>query len=126
MNLFQLGSFFLHSGSKTLFKIDCDALTDSDWKTLAHIAIMEVGLSPFSKVVGIPRGGLAFARALEQYKDPSSSLTLIVDNVLTTGESFVAATQELSLVTSIIGVVAFALGEAPSWVTVLFNLERRA
>ena len=62
MNLFQKGDFQLHSGGKSEFKIDCDALSEHDWETLAYMTAKEFR---FKRVVGVPEGGLAFARALE-------------------------------------------------------------
>jgi len=39
MNLFQFGDFSLHSGSKSKWKIECDALTDEDVEALAQATV---------------------------------------------------------------------------------------
>lgn len=114
MNLFQSGEFCLHSGAHSSWKIDCDALTDDDLATLAR----QVGrMMHFGEVIGIPSGGLRFAKALQKYV----FLTwppLIVDDVLTTGKSM----EEWRLkYPGASGVVIFARGRVPSWVTALFH-----
>ncbi len=37
MNLFIKKDWEMHSGKKSDFKIECDALTDEDIKTIAHL-----------------------------------------------------------------------------------------
>jgi len=61
MNLFQLGDFTLNSGAKSVWKIDCDALSDGDIAALARMVQILVG--PFHSVEGIPRGGLRLAES---------------------------------------------------------------
>jgi hypothetical protein len=121
MNLFRFGECQLHSGQISNWKIDCDALSSEDWDTLAHMA-MEF-LPPFCGAVGVPRGGNKFADALLKHRtssDPSLPF-LIVDDVLTTGSSMEEFRDRL-MVGSVdapapIGVVAFARGLWPDWVT---------
>lgn len=112
-SLFQSGSIRLHSGETSSWKIDCDALTDQDLTTLAAMAITH--FSTIGKVEGVPRGGLRFAKALSVYSGDSGPL-VIVDDVLTTGASMEAqrAGREAR------GVVIFARGPCPAWVTPLF------
>jgi len=86
-DLFQSVDMVGHSGGKLKFKIECDALSTKEWDCLAEI-IYDNEPRNFGEVVGIPRGGLPLARALEGYatgkeEDP----ILIVDDVLTTGGS---------------------------------------
>lgn len=88
-SLFQLGEFELHSGQKSIFKIECDNLTDEDIETFAKM----VSHVSFKSVEGIPRGGVRFAKALEKYIDPDSEVHLVVDDVLTTGSSMVEAIE---------------------------------
>lgn len=84
-NLFQYGAFKSHSGLHLPDKIDCDALTSADWDTAAAWVARKIS---FQDVVGIPRGGLMFASALQQYKRADGHWhMLIVDDVLTTGRS---------------------------------------
>lgn len=83
MALFQTGDFTLASGKRSTFKIECDALTDEDWSSLARLIAERSG--DFSSVVGIPRGGLKLAKALEPYASQGSHPRLVVDDVCTTG-----------------------------------------
>lgn len=84
-SLFQLGDFRLHSGAKSFFKIECDALTDTDIECLARLAVDRV--PPFGEVMGVPRGGLRLAEALKPYRRPHCPRVLIVDDVYTSGDS---------------------------------------
>lgn len=85
MALFVPETFIGHSGSVLHWKIECDALTDTDWTCLALMGASM--MPPFYKAVGIPTGGMAFADALNQFADPEANLWLIVDDVWTTGGS---------------------------------------
>ena len=82
MGLFRLGNFTLHSGDKSNWKIDCDALTDDDWLTLAFIIKSRVA---YGAVIGVPDGGTKLAYHLKRYE--TKGPVLIVDDVLTTGAS---------------------------------------
>ena len=86
MHLFQRGDFTLSGGARSDFKIDCDALSDEDWDTLAYLAAKR--LPKFGSVSGVPEGGLKFAKALEKYVSgyPDAGY-LIADDVWTTGAS---------------------------------------
>lgn len=118
MSLLQLADIVLHSGKKSKFKIECDSLTEEDWNTLAYLGSRIVG--KFSKVYGIPRGGIPFARALEKYADNDGPL-LIADDVLTTGGSIVEKLRE-----GCVGLVAFARGKCPEGVKAIFYMNEEA
>ena len=93
-NLFQLGDFTLASGAKSSWKLECDALTDADWAALAVMVHQIVG--PFSRVYGVPRGGLKLSAALAPLATAGAYLPLVVDDVFTTGGSldrFIASQQ---------------------------------
>ena len=50
------------------------------WDGLARM-IMDYQTEPFSKVVGIPRGGMALAYAMEKYVTPGDHPWMVVDDV---------------------------------------------
>lgn len=124
MNLFTLGDFTMHSGNVGHWKIECDALTDADIECLAFMLAERVG--PFSRVEGIPRGGLRIAAAMERYASPYEAFgtPLVVDDVLSTGASFFDWELEHPGVEAR-GAVLFARGPCPGWVTPLFSMLAR-
>ena len=123
MDLFQQGNFTLHSGDLSMLKIDCDALTNSDWDTLA--ALVAKRFPFFKNVVGIPTGGERFAEALKPYitTPMKAGIILLVDDVLTTGASMEEMREKLGS-RGIIGVVAFARKRPASWIYPIFQLGR--
>lgn len=121
-HLFQLGEFTLHSGEKSFYKIDCDALTDDDMDAIAFL--LSKRLPPFGNVIGVPRGGLRLAKALQEYCHADSSLILIVDDVYTTGNSMEEARTEHS--GDVVGSVIFARRPVPHWIVPLFTLTPTA
>ena len=86
-DLFEVGDFISHAGNKLAWKIECDAIRPEWWDGLARM-IMDYQTEPFSKVVGIPRGGMALAHAMEKYVTPGDHPWMVVDDVYTTGTSF--------------------------------------
>jgi orotate phosphoribosyltransferase len=118
MNLFQSGRFKLHSGRISKFKIECDALADTDWETIADIVGRKL---LFSDVIGIPTGGTKLAEGLEKYAKPDSDLPiLIVDDVFTSGKSMEKVKTELG--SNVIGIVLFARTIPSKWITPIFQL----
>lgn len=117
MDLFQTGKFTLHSDDKRDWKIECDALSEREWATIAWM--MFPHLAAFGKVIGVPRGGHALARALGPYV-MSGCKTLLVDDVLTTGQSMEHARM---LYPGAHGAVVFATCKPPDWVSVLFQMR---
>lgn len=118
MSLFNFGSFVLHSGGQSDLKIDCDALTNADWKALAAYVVWHVINKPFASVEGVPQGGLRLAGALRDYRTTDGGL-LIVDDVCTTGASLEKQRRGRKAE----GVVVFNRGELPNWVTALFTFN---
>lgn len=119
MNLFQLGEFLLQSDKYSGWKINCDAFTEEDWRTLAFIAADL--LPPFGMVEAVPTGGLAFADQLRFYADPKHSTTLLIaEDVLTTGGGM---ERVKNLRSDVIGVCVFAREAPPTWVTPIFQMR---
>jgi orotate phosphoribosyltransferase len=116
MHLFQTGNFILHSGEQSHFKIECDSLIYDDWETLARMISYKYA---FSAVEGVPRGGIPLANALQKYCDHEYLYpTLIVDDVLTSGNSM---EQQRNGRNGVYGVVVFARGRCPSWVDAIWH-----
>ena len=87
VDLFQKINFISHAGIPMSYKIECDAISKTEWSALAEM-IMDFEKRPFSKVVGIPRGGLPLQWALEPYVTEGNHPWMVVDDVYTTGTSF--------------------------------------
>ena len=88
IDLFQKQKFTSHAGIPMEWKIEMDAVSDKEWDCLASM-IMDYQKEPFSKVVGIPRGGVKLQNALQKYSEwEQKHLWLVVDDVYTTGTSF--------------------------------------
>lgn len=113
--LFVNQVFTGHAGGRLNWKVECDALAKSDWAALAAIIGPKLD---FGEVEGVPRGGLAFAEALEPYSMPGSHI-LIVDDVLTTGKSMEDQRRGREPVR---GLVLFARGPLPRWVRAVWSL----
>lgn len=114
--LFVYERFVGHAGHVHDWKIECEALTDADWRCLAIMALEVLIDTPFSEVVGIPRGGLKLASYLGT--NGPGHPRLIVDDVLTTGKSM----REAMTKPDDIGLVVFARGPLPDRVTALFAM----
>lgn len=110
MSLFVFGDFRSDSGLLLTWKINCDALTPDDWRTIA--AVSAERLPGFGAVVGVPRGGLALAREMGQYA--TSGPTLVVGDVWTTGGSMRRAAASVGW--PWLGLVAFAGRMLPPYV----------
>ena len=118
LSLFVKKDWMMHSGHPACYKVECDALTDEDLDTLAFIVSLK-GL--FRSVIGVPTGGIRFATALEKYKS-NSGVRLIVDDVLTTGQSMEQMKITLGW-TDAVGVVIFSRGACPDWIRPIFQMH---
>lgn len=142
MSIFRLGDYVLASGQKSKWKIECDDLTEEDWQTLAVIASETVDLNGFSEIIGVPNGGVRFARALIERRGGMPGMPgakaaleaislgrqsvpkdtrprLIVDDVLTTGKSIISMMDQ----SHDRGLVVFARGRLPTGVGALFRMR---
>lgn len=124
MALFQSGSFTLNSGMTSPIKVECDALNEYDWATLAYLVTTKF---TFRRVSGVPTGGVVFAEALAPYASRNPSHPhLIVDDVLTTGGSMERMKMELqakeTIETDYIGIVAFARNQPADWIHAIWTM----
>jgi hypothetical protein len=117
--LFKPGDFTSTAGKLLSGKIECDAFDDEDWEWCADIIRQT---TTFNSVIGVPRGGLKLAKALEKYADPKSYWELVVDDVYTTGKSITPYFKKNSL-----GFVVFNRGrDIPSKIYAIFHCCDRA
>ena len=94
MNLFQDGDFTSHAGLPLKWKLECDAINDNEWRCIAKM-VMDYQDRPFYKAVGIPRGGLKFAEAMNEYASGNDTdQIMICDDVFTTGTSMLDFIKE--------------------------------
>lgn len=117
-NLFVRQEIILHSGDKSDFKIECDALSNDDWQCLAYLISKMVR---FRYVWAIPTGANKLGIFLLKYLEDDENLpTLIVDDVFTTGRSMEEARSQMK--GDVIGVVVFSRGKCPNWITPIFQM----
>lgn len=99
--LFSNVPFTSSSGQELTWKIECDALSDHDVSCLARVGVrlLQSKLHMFPvwpknmRFIGVPRGGIRFARAMEEFAlscpegDLGDPFPIVVDDVLTTGKT---------------------------------------
>ena len=125
VDLFQKVDFKSHAGLDLSWKIEMDALSDNEWKCIAHM-IIELS-QPFQAAIGIPRGGLKLSGYLNDYgsTQKESDPYLIVDDVMTTGGSMEVFKKEHFNDKYVIGWVVFARSKVPIWCDALFRMPYR-
>lgn len=116
--LFRWGTFKSAAGLDLDFKIECDALTEEDWDCIARACLPS--LPKFKAVVPVPRGGIPLARAFEPHITPDAQVTLIVDDVWTTGRSFMKIAETIDYWA---GCIAFARHHVPAGVLAFMRLD---
>lgn len=125
--MIKFGSFSSHSGLSLPFKIDLDCWTDKDWESAAKIIASKFF---FSRVHGVPEGGLKLCKALIPFckrpataEEPSFPI-LLVDDVLTTGSSMIEWRKRIAWDSeTVLGIVIFSRGPCPNWIWPLFILQ---
>jgi len=124
--LFKFDSFISHSGKALDWKIECDSLNMEDWDCFAKIISKKY---TFGDVIGVPTGGDILRECLRPYQTDDCPFVLIVDDVLTTGESMERERRRLHdsgvPFNRISGIVIFAREESPFWITPIFQLSRK-
>ena len=121
MTLFAEGEFEARSGVLP-WKVECDALTDADWKWAAARVAERFWIRD---IHGVPTGGMKFANALKEHRDQNGEYLLIVDDVLTTGASMEAARRNSARVligVPRVGIVMFARVRPAAWVEPIWQL----
>ncbi len=127
-NIFRYGKVNLSSGEESNYKIDCDYLTDDDIEFFARLIAQNI---KFKKVWGIPTGGTRLAKALLKYcVIDHHAPCIMVDDVMTTGNSFEKAKKEFEKseilrFTDLVGVCIFCrnLSKKPDWVKSIFDVS---
>lgn len=122
VGLFQVGQFQFSSGVRSPFKFECDEMTDDEIAALAFLGSHQI--CHFADVVPVPKGksgseidnAKRFAKALDRYAKPGYGITLLVDDVLTTGASMEAARAKCGSAITV-GLVMFAYKRPASWIT---------
>lgn len=128
MSLFEHGSFLLHSGATSDWRINCDDLTDTDIGVLAKLAATTVGDFHYVVCPESHTGSAApkLRDALRKYANPrpdGQPVMLIVDDVCTTGNSMnEVLTHHGRYYRATKGLVLFARGKCPDWITPLFQM----
>lgn len=120
MTLFQHGSFLSSSGVNLDWKIECDSLTDADIECLAKISLqmlrrLSVDADNF---IGVPRGGVRLADAMQRLKGERGDKKLVVDDVLTTGSNM---KRMMAAENADLGLVIFARRPCPIGIYYLFE-----
>lgn len=115
---FQVGSFVSASGMTLWGKFDADLIPDSWWRGIAHW--IDNRARGFNEVIGVPTGGDRLAAALKPFCRPGKGFgRLIVDDVLTTGDSI----RRLMTEPGDRGFVLLARGPLPPNVEALLTLD---
>jgi hypothetical protein len=117
--LFQQCDFISAAGLPLTWKIECDQLSEADWRTIAMVGAK--ALPAFREAIGVPRGGVKLSGFLNEYATPEADRVLIVDDVWTTGKSLTEFAREHAT-GEWRGFVAFARGSLPPHVTGFMQL----
>ena len=108
----------MNSGGIARYKIECEALTDEDFETLAWLIAQK---GEIREVHGVSNNGRRLAEYVKQHLS-NNGVQLILDDVLTTGATMEAARRDLGWHDAL-GVVIFSRGPCPRWVLPIFSME---
>lgn len=108
-DLFQLSPpHRLYSGALSYWKVGCDALTDEELNWFAKM--ISVVVEPFGVVEYVPTGARRIGEKVEKYALTGHPTVLIVDDVLTTGNSMESFRRDVQILypnAKIIGATMF-------------------
>lgn len=111
MTIFTSNAFIGHSGATLYGKVECDGFSLEDWRGMATMVNAYVKLPPFTRAVGVPRGGIILAVCMSAYgKADIGERVLVTDDVLTTGNSIL---KMMGMYQQAIGLVAFDRSQKP-------------
>lgn len=122
--VFQLRRTTLSSGLVSGWKLNFERFDQpSVWCFAAQIARRA---GAFGRVEGVPTGGEELARCLARWIQPTSDVLLIVDDVLTTGESIRQQRNGRRATGWVVFDRSAEFGiERPGWVRALWRYEAR-
>lgn len=118
----------LHSGGKSDFIVDCANLSDSAMECIAYLLHKKLS-HPFGSIEGVPAGGLRIAEYMGKYITPEAKRVLIVDDVLTTGNSMEEQLKGRNRYQDVMGAVIVVRGNLQQnywnrqWITHLITIE---
>lgn len=94
--LFEKKEFMSAAGKLLNWRLECDALSDDVIYQIAEICAPRI--SSFGETVGVPRGGLRIADAFRKFCTKGMGITLICDDVWTTGHSMRRTVRDHNMV----------------------------
>lgn len=118
----QIANITLNSGRRSTFKIECDNITDAELEAMC--ALLAQIIPPFSRVSGVPTGGVRVEKAMRRHLSETGPI-LIVDDLWTTGGSIQRHLTAIDPREYLVAVL-FARGETPPGVVALFKMNRLA
>lgn len=120
--IFELRRTTLSSGLVSGWRCNFERFDGPSVWCFATLIARRVGA--FGRVEGVPTGGDALARCLARWEQPTSDVLLIVDDVLTTGESIRRQRNGRKAVGWVVFDRSAEFGiERPSWVHALWRYE---
>jgi hypothetical protein len=129
------GEFTSHSGRRLPFKIEADHYTEREMDLFGELIVTRLwGKHHIERVIGMPKsrpGGRDNGGILAQYvrrhlTPRAGGWTLIVDDVLTTGNSMEAMRRKAEAAGHFcIGAVIDARGLLPPWIRAIQTLDER-